>query len=1064
MSEIIDELNDSFDTNSKLRSKAYAKIVDLVCEGEIEGLVDGLKSVYLNETPVENADGSLNFENLHIETREGTNDQGYIEGYDSVENTVTVGAEVTQSLPIIRRITNSGVNAAKVIIQIPALYQQGETGLNGYSVTFKIDVQANGGGYVNLIEKTISGKTANAYERMFRINLTGDAPWDIKVTRVTDDVFALDLQNKIYFKSYTEVIDSKLRYPNSALIALKINAAQFQNIPTRAYDLKLLKVKIPSNYNPLTRVYTGAWDGLFKTDKEWTDNPAWVYYDLLTNSRYGLGEFVDASQVDKWALYEIAQYCDEEVDDGYGGFEPRFTCNLYLQSQEEAYKVLNDLTTVFRGLAYWSAGGVTAIQDAPRDAEYLFTNANVVDGVFNYQGASSKAKHTVALVAYNDAEAFYKQSIEYVEDPVAIQEFGIISTDVYAVGCTSRGQANRLGKWILYSEQYESKILNFKTGTEAAILRPGMVIQVADELVAGNRIGGRIAAATSSSVTLDDDYDLAVTGGTISVMLPSGVVETKDIVSKSGRVIGINGAFSVTPVNPSVWMISTESLEVQTFRVLTVAESKEGTYEVTAMAHDSRKYDAIEQDLVLEPRDFTNLNPIPAVPSNLSVTESLFEFAGQVRTKASFSWDEGADGVTYEVTYSQRNDNDKITALITSPSYDLIDVAPGVYDFAVVAINALGKRSSKATFSKELYGKTEPPVDVSGFSILPNISNVALLSWDKATDLDVLIGGQVRIRWTPSLNPEWNDAIDIVEALAGTSTSATVPLLEGTYMAKFVDSSENESENTAEIYTTVPYGNAINAVHTETEDPTFAGVKVGCEYSASYGGLIISGTGLIDDVVDWDLLDDIDFLGSLYEEATYNFQNTVDLGAVYPSRITAYINVEAFDVDDFVDSRVELIDTWLDFDGDSITDVYAKLFMRTTEDDPGGAPTWTAWKPFFIGEYTARGYEFYLELSTDNLSHNIVIKDLEITIDMPDRVESERNLVSGAGAYAASYPYPFWETPSIVITSYNMATGDYFEIGSQTEAGFQITFKNSGGSAVSRTFDYVAKGYGREIP
>lgn len=1064
MSEIIDELNDSFDTNSKLRSKAYAKIVDLVCEGEIEGLVDGLKSVYLNETPVENSDGSLNFENLHIETREGTNAQSYIEGYDSVENTVTVGAEVTNALPLVRRITNTGVNAVKVIIQIPALYEQTTTGLNGNSVKFKIEIQANGGGYTTLIEKTITGKTANSYERMFRINLTGDAPWDIRVTKVSDDVFALDLQNNLYFKSYTEVIDSKLRYPNSALIAMKINAAQFQNIPSRAYDLKLLKIKIPSNYNPITKVYTGVWDGLFKTDKEWSDNPAWVYYDILTNSRYGLGEFVDATQIDKWALYEIAQYCDEEVDDGFGGFESRFTCNLYLQSQEEAYKVLNDLTTVFRGLSYWSSGGVTLIQDAPKDAEYLFTNANVVDGIFNYQGAVSKAKHTVALVAYNDADDFYKQKIEYVEDVVAVAEYGIISTEVFAIGCTSRGQAHRLGKWILYTEQNESKILNFKAGSEGALLRPGMIIQVADELVAGDRLGGRIAAATASSVTLDGDYDLPTTSGTISVVLPSGVVETKDIVLKSGRVVTIAGTFSETPTNPSVWMISTPTLEVQTFRVLTVAESKEGIYEVTSMAHDSRKFDAIEQDIVLEPRDYTNLNPIPVTPSNLSVVESLFEFAGQVKTRATFSWDEGADGVTYEVTYSRRNDNELITTQILSPSYDLIDTAPGIYDFAVVAINVLGKRSAKATYSKELYGKTSPPVDVSGFSILPNISNVAVLTWDRATDLDVLIGGQVRIRWTPMANPEWNDAIDIIEALAGTSTSANVPLLEGSYMAKFIDSSGNESVNTAEIYTTVPYGNAINAVHTETEDPAFAGVKVGCEYSASYGGLILSGTGLIDDVVDWDLLDDIDFLGALYEEATYNFQNTVDLGAVYPSRITAYLNVEAFDVDDFIDSRVEPIDAWLDFDGNAITDVYAKLYMRTTEDDPGGSPTWTDWKPFFIGEYTARGYEFYLHMSTDNLSHNIVIKDLEITIDMPDRTESQRNLVSGPGAYSATYPYPFWETPSIVITAYNMGTGDYFEVGSQTEAGFSVTFRNSGGTAVSRTFDYVAKGYGREIP
>jgi predicted phage tail protein len=382
-----------------LRSKAYARVVDLVCEGEIEGLAAGLQSVYLDDTPIQNPDGSYNFTGVTLETRPGTQQQSYIPGFSSVENEVAVGVECKANQPVVRTINDPDVDAVRIKVSIPTLTLQDTTNgdLNGTSVSYAIDVQAHGAGYVQILADTVSGKTTSRYQRSYYIPLTGTGPWDVRLRRITADSTQTSLQNKTFLESYTEVIESKLRYPNSALMALRVDASQFTSIPRRSYDLKLLRVRIPSNYFPETRSYAGVWDGTFKV--AWTDNPAWCFYDLVTSTRYGLGSFIPESQVDKWALYRVARYCDELVPNGLGGYEPRFTCNLYLQSREQAYKVVQDMASIFRGMAYWSGGAITVTQDAPQDAVYQFTAANVIGGEFAYQGSSARARHTVALVS-----------------------------------------------------------------------------------------------------------------------------------------------------------------------------------------------------------------------------------------------------------------------------------------------------------------------------------------------------------------------------------------------------------------------------------------------------------------------------------------------------------------------------------------------------------------------------------------------------------------------------------------------------------------------------------------
>ena len=517
-----------------LRSKAYARVVDLISEGEIEGLVDGLQSVYLDDTPIQNADGTTNFSGVTLETRDGTQQQSYVPGFSSVENEVPVGVEIKASQPVVRSITDPDVDAVRIKVSVGQLTNQDTTNgdLNGSAVSFSIDRQVSGGGFVEVINDTISGKTTTKYQRSYYVPLTGNGPWEIRVRRVTADSTSSAIQNKTYLDSYTEVVESKLRYPNSALVALRVDASQFSAIPRRSYDMKLLRVRVPVNYDPGTRTYSGVWNGNFKI--AWTDNPAWCFYDLVTSTRYGLGGYIPESQVDKWALYRVAQYCDQLVPNGLGGFEPRFTCNLYLQTREQAYKVVQDMASIFRGMVYWSGGAITVTQDAPSDAVYQFAPGNVVDGEFAYQGSSAKARHTVALVTWNDPDDFYRQKVEYVEDAAGIARYGIVQSDVVALGCTARGQAHRVGKWLLFSEQSESEIVTFRTGLEGAVVRPGDIIKVADPVRGGMRLGGRIAAATASTVTLDQELP-ADLPWRLSVVLPNGTVEERLVGPVSGR-------------------------------------------------------------------------------------------------------------------------------------------------------------------------------------------------------------------------------------------------------------------------------------------------------------------------------------------------------------------------------------------------------------------------------------------------------------------------------------------------------------------------------------------------
>ncbi len=1056
--------------SDNLKSVAYAQVLDLISEGEIEGLVSGLESVYLNDTPLQNSNGTYNFPGVDVETRLGSQVQDVIPRFTTTSNEIGVGVEVkkfsvgTTPGDVIRRITNTSVTSVRVRISVPALTLQNITtgDLTGTEVRYRIFVSSNGGAYVEKVDDKIIGKSTSKYERSYSIVLSGDPPWDIKVQRTTADATTSNIQNKTFWESYTECVDAKFTYPNSALVGITVDSSQFESIPARSYEIKGVKIKIPSNYDPLTRTYTGIWDGTFQV--AWSNNPAWIFYHMLTDERMGLGSYLPEDQIDKWKIYSVGRYCDEYVSDGSGGLEPRFTMNAYLQSRIEAFQLIKDLASAFNAMAYWSEGLLTVTQDAPQDPAYLFTPANVIDGIFSYQGSSLKSRHTVALVTWNDPDDRYSQKIEYVEDSEGIAKYGVVETSITAFGCTSRSQANRLGRWLIYSEKYQTETVNFRTGIGAVALRPGQIIKIQDPVKAGVRMGGRIASATTTRLELDQEATFNPLDSTISVMLPDGSIEDRVISQVEGRFVDLVSSLSEVPLKNAIWIAQDTDIEPQQFRVISITEAKGAVHEITAIAHNPDKYALVEQGVQLEDRNISLLTEAPEAPTGLALTETLYEVNGDVRVKLTVSWNSVPFATSYNVQYQRDSQNLIDLGRTQSNDIEILNAEPGIYQVYVRAINSIGKYSQQSSFTGKIVGKALPPQNVTGFSLVPS-AGMAFLSWDKATDLDVLIGGSVRVRYTPlTTGAEWKNTVDITPALAGSSTRATVPLLAGTYMAKFLDSSGNASDDAAAITTTIPEGLTLNVVESITEHTTWGGTFTNMEYNGFYTGILLKAGFSIDEIDDIDAVVNFDYAGGVNPVGYYDFENYLDLGEVFTSKVTTAILADAIDITDTIDQREEYVDDWLDLDGVFIDDVNAELQMMTTEDDPSSmGATWTDWKRFFVSEYKARAFKFRIMATSSRASHNIVIKELSVTVDMPDRVENLRGLTSGTSFYDVSFGAPFWEPPALSITASNMISGDFYEITNKTESGFRITFKNSGGTIVSRIFDVLAKGYGRQV-
>ena len=1058
-----------------LNSTQYAQVLDLLSEGEIEGLKNGNKSIFINNTPLENPDGSYNFKNVTILTRKGTQIQSHIPGTSNIRDEKPVGVTVEQAIPIIRTITDSNVDAVRVTITVPQLQLiQDDGSIVGSSIQLQIAVQYDGGGYTTVIDDTISGRTGDAYQRDYLVNLSGAFPVDIKVTRVTADSASAKLSDAFNWTSYTEIIYAKLRYPNSALVYLRIDAEQFSSIPQRSYLIRGIKVKVPSNATVDSTtgrlIYNGVWDGTFGA-AVWTTDPAWCLWDLLTSKRYGLGDHIAAAQLDKWAFYAASQYSSALVPDGFGGFEPRFSMNCNIQTAEEAYKLINDLCSVFRVMPYWSTGALTVSQDKPADSSYLFTLANVSEEGFTYQSSSLKNRPTVAVVSYLDLEA-RDIAYEAVENQALIAKYGVVTTQVSAFACTSRGQAKRLGEWLLYSEWEESETVTFVSSIDAGVVvRPGQVIEISDPVRAGSRRGGRIKSATTTAITVDDATGLTLFNNPLlSVILPDGTVETKSVSSISSGVITVSSAFSSAPNSNSIWIYQTNDLQTSTWRVLGVQEQDDCKYAVTALSYNASKYAYIEQDQRLLNRDITNLNRLPAAPTNLSAKEEIYELNGRAASKILVSW-RPVNGINqYRIRWRPQNGNWTVNTQ-ARPDFEIFDTTIGTYYIEVYSLNASLKPSrSPALLTFQAVGKTALPATPANLNLIAIDQASAILNWDRSTELDVLLGGKVLIRHSTNIvTPAWDQAQDIVSSASGGQTQKQVPLLEGTYLVKFEDDGGRRSAAAAAIVVDLPTPQPrllIQSYREDQETPPFSGNFTNMIYSSEFDGLILATGDPIDDFAtdnNWDGLGLIDGLSSNAGTGEYEFGSTLDLGGIFDVNIRRYFVTRPYIASQLWDDFFDLIDTWIDIDGPTADQVNAALYVRATDNDPNASPTWGSWREFSNAIPRGRAFQFKTIATSTAIDQNIVIDELGCEVELQQRTTSSATLTSGTGTYTATFAEKFYQAPSVGITAFDMATGDYFAISSVTRSGFDVVFRNSGGTAVSRQFTYTAIGYGREI-
>lgn len=774
-----------------LHSTSYARVLDLISEGEIAGLVDGLKSIYLDGTPLQNADGSLNFEGVTVDVRHGTQQQDPIPGYPASENSYAVGTELKAGTPWVRSFSNRNLSAVRVTLGVNGLSKANTSNadIEGYKISYAIDLQTNGGAWQEVLSASFIGKTTSQYRRTHRIDLpAGASSWSVRVRRLTPNANSGTTADITVIDSVTEVIDGKLRYPMSALVGIQVDASQFRSIPTRAYHMRGRIIRVPSNYTPETRTYTGVWDGTFKT--AYTNNPAWVFYDLVTNDRYGLGRRIPAQWLNKWALYQIGAYCDELVPDGRGGMEPRFTCNVYLQSQGDAYRVLQDLCSIFRGIVYWAAGAAVPAADMPRDPVYTYSQTNVIGGRFVYTGTPLKTRATVALVSYNDMTDMGRQKVVYVQDDEAVARYGIRKTEIAAFGCTSEAQAYRVGQWALLTARRETRSVSFSVGLDGTLCAPGQVISVADSMFAGRRISGRIHAATASQVTLDSVAEVAA-GDTLVVNLPSGVSQARQVSAVhevSGKTrVDLAQPFDAAPAPESVWAVESQGLATQLFTVVSVAEGEGLTFDITAVQHDPGKFATIDHGTRLDDRPISVVPPrVQTAPQAVAVSSYEVLTQGISRTTVVISWDAPEGAVAYDVEW-QRSDSEWVKApRQRTTQLEISNAYSGTYVARVRAVNAI-EGSSLWTQSQptQVDGLMAAPPAVVGFKAVSRVFGISL-SWGFPSGL--YVADKTELLY--SLTNDFDDAIKLSDVAYPQGTHELMGLAAGQefyFWARIVD-------------------------------------------------------------------------------------------------------------------------------------------------------------------------------------------------------------------------------------------------------------------------------------
>ena len=957
--------------SDQLASKQFQTLIDLISEGIISGFpsatgsqgsteynTSALKDVFLNGTqvlqqaaPATPADTDFNFKNITFEPRFGSSNQTAIAGISASESETAVGVVVTKDTPVSRSITDSNIDAVRVTIAFPQLQKFEDDGdINGAEVALTIQTIENDGTTQTVITDTVKGRAASTYFRNYKINLPSGTsfPVTIRVHRTTDDSTDTFLNDAFQWSSFTEIINESNTYANSAHVGLRFDAETFPSVPSRMYRLKGTLISIP--HNGTVRAdgsisYSGTFNGTLKTDKEYSNDPAWVLYDLLTTSK-GFGDHIDTTQLDVFSFYSASVYCSEQVDDmtGTGNTEARFSTNVVLNTQRDAYSLINDLSSVMRVMPFYSAGAINISQDRPTDPSYIYNLSNVTAEGFSYSNASQSTKATVVNVGYFDNET---QSIDYetVEDTALQAKYGVVVRNLKGFATTSRGQAARLGKWFLYTQSNEAEIISFKTSIESGtIVRVGTIISVQDPLRAGVRRGGRIKTGVSTTQIVVDDSnntDLVTSdSATLSVILSDGTLETKSISSISGSTITVSSAFSSVPQANSVWVIENSSLSLQTFRVFSVKEVNQIEYEIQAVLHNSSKYSFVEDGSTLQTKTITTLTDTKPAPSNLTATEQIVALNNRAVSKLFIQW-QPVQGVTEYMVQFRLDEENFISERVTRPDFTIFETKLGTYEIRVFSYNAIGKPSTlPSTITANTVGKTALPADVQNLVIEPVSEDFVRLRFDKSTDVDVIHGGNVVVRHSNLTDGTgtFTNSVDLVPALSGNISETLIPAVAGEVILKFRDDGGRLSSGETSVIVSPPETQPALTVFTDREDTDttpFGGTKVNTFFDSTLGGLTLASSTTIDEITALiDTLPQIDFLGDVATSGSYEFANPLDLGTVMDTKLVRHFVTESFYAGSFIDQRTALIDTWNDIDQFTAFETNASLLVATTTQDP----------------------------------------------------------------------------------------------------------------------------------
>ena len=1154
-----------------LHSRQFATVQDLISEGEIEGFAtpsrEGItdrtstaynnaakKDVFLDDTPVLRSSASntspetddFNFQDVTLKTKFGESNQTAMSGIPNLDESrsptaVNVTVEQSNASGVVRQISNTDVDAVIVTLtwnQIQVAEEDGD--LRGDTVQYSINVQYQGGGYPTtpLITQSVTGRTADPYSRDHRIELdrtridAGTAfPVDIQVKRITADSTESNRINAFQFTAIQEVIDNNSTYPNSAYMALRLDSKQFSNIPTRKYRIRGIKVRIPAANNGLTPtvdLQTGRIDYpenyVFAGQMAaatWCSCPSMILLDLLINKRYGLGNHVAQDQSSDTATYSnldlfsfvaASKYANKLVDDGTGAGteEARFSCNVNIQSPKEAFEAINDLAGVMRCMPIWSAGTVTISQDKETSPSYLFNLANVAEGGFSYSGSSLKTRHSVISVSYFNMDTREVDN-EVVEDATAINKFGVITKQIKAFACTSRNQAARLGRAVLFAEQHESETVTFGCSIDSGIIvRPGSVIEINDPVRSGARRGGRVVTATTGEITIDsaDSTGLPSLNDSpkISVILSNGTVEVGDISNISGAVIAVNNVtkpdgttastFTSAPLPNSPYLVSSTTLQTQLFRVIQVEEQDDINYAITALTYVEGKYNFIENGDPLPERKISILNDAINPPSTLKGQEEIVVINGIARSKLLISWKEptaslkAADGTLlekpqgvsqYQLSYrfnSQDGNTDNfITQVVFGTDFEILDTKKGSYDVEIFSFSA-GQKLSPTSLVGNIPtdGKEGRPADLTNLTIEPINEQFVRLRFAQSTDVDVLHGGRVFVRHTNRTGNQatFQSAVDVIEAVAGNSTEAICPALAGTYLLRFQDDTGQFSANATKVSLSlvdILDSITVKQDREDTDTPPFnnttSSLFSNTQYNSSRGGLILTNTSITSPATK--------------ATGTYVFKDILDLGGTFSLTLKRHFQSAGFFPSNLWDDRVGLVDDYPDWDGDIADRVNARLAVRTTTTAPSSSSYANTdfnnidFNEVANGTFKGRGFQFRTTLETTDAAQNMVVQELGYVAEMPTRTEQSTVIASGSGAKSVTFTHPFFvgtssitgiPKPSISITpqhssSKQMASGDYFELTSITGTGFTVHFKNSSGASIDRDFTYSAVGFGK---